>query len=260
MAWDSRGYYYRSRRFLGQVRRVYLGRNPIAHMIALSDEVRRERCRGLRDLVNRERRFLQELDGSVQAVCNQAQLLGEAALLVTGHYQHHRGEWRRRRVNLPAKTDPSPLPSDSTDLAALVALARRGAHSVLPCLREFLQDPDALTRLGGNRACQIEERLLACIAREDLHLRNALELKVRLLRMELASPNLTPLETFLVARVVVSWLLLEGAKLGLQQTQITVIVVSNYGRKRLERLRRQYRRGLKILSTVRKKATPILAR
>jgi hypothetical protein len=97
MGWD-RGYYYRSRKVGGRPRRVYVGKGRAAELAAELDALRRVgrqvRLEDWRDA----RAEVEALDQPLDELGGMADLLAEAALFVAGYRQHHRGEWRKRRV------------------------------------------------------------------------------------------------------------------------------------------------------------------
>jgi hypothetical protein len=93
MAWDKRGFFYRSRRVGRRIVREYFGKGPVASMAALlMAELRRAR--------RRHARTAARLDKADEAFREFHDLLDQAAaahLLVAGYYRHDRGPWRRRR-------------------------------------------------------------------------------------------------------------------------------------------------------------------
>jgi hypothetical protein len=97
MSWDRRGYYYRSRKVGGKVRREYLGRGPIIEELArLHAEERADRERDRRALAEEAKR-LGELDARVTELDELTELVARAAMAAAGFHRHHRGEWRRKR-------------------------------------------------------------------------------------------------------------------------------------------------------------------
>jgi hypothetical protein len=104
MAWETRAgsanaYYTRSRKVRGRVVREYVGAegSPTAAIAAAEDEMRREakeRSRlelaslGLQDL---------QTDAPLEALMAVGEALLGATLVISGHYRHDRGPWRRRR-------------------------------------------------------------------------------------------------------------------------------------------------------------------
>jgi hypothetical protein len=101
MAWEirknGRRCYYRSKKVNGRVFRQYIGSGPAAELIAELDARRRK----VRELEAEQRRqelaCLNAADAPLRRMTKGTGLLLQAALLGTGHHQHDRGEWRRRR-------------------------------------------------------------------------------------------------------------------------------------------------------------------
>ena len=109
MSWETRGvygpYYTRSRRVDGRVVREYVGRGPLAEIIAQADEAEREARRLER---GREREQLEqdrELDQLFSAYSAGVDELLRGVLEAAGYYRHKRGEWRRRREQETARLD-----------------------------------------------------------------------------------------------------------------------------------------------------------
>ena len=109
MSWETRGvygpYYTRSRRVDGRVVREYVGRGPLAEIIAQADEAEREARRLER---RREREQLEqdrELDDLFGAYSAGVDELLRSVLEAAGYYRHKRGEWRRRREQETARQD-----------------------------------------------------------------------------------------------------------------------------------------------------------
>jgi len=98
MAWDKRGYYYRSERDGRRVRRKYVGAGRVGELAAQLDALERDegmlKALDLRD----EKAELDALDAPLNELNDLADLLARAALLAAGFHQHKRGEWRKRRA------------------------------------------------------------------------------------------------------------------------------------------------------------------
>src|SRR5262249_28117638 len=97
MGWD-RGFYYRVRKVNGRVVREYVGRGPVAELVAQMDILERQKRQAERAEQQAERAELEALDRPLNALNDLADLLACAALLAAGYHQHKRGEWRKRRV------------------------------------------------------------------------------------------------------------------------------------------------------------------
>src|SRR5437867_1259202 len=97
MAWQKRGsyyYYYRSTKHRGKVTTDYLGSGPRA-LHTYEDDRQRQEAK------TRERAIRQRVDAlnaETQALCQQMTTLTRAVYTTQGYYQHHRGEWRKRRT------------------------------------------------------------------------------------------------------------------------------------------------------------------
>ena len=100
MAWEERNgtrYYYRKHRTPGgTVKSQYVGRGPVAKMIAAADrrerearEAERRRLEKMKEKLLRQRDRVREVQEAIRAV-------ERAALLLNG-YHTHKGQWRKRR-------------------------------------------------------------------------------------------------------------------------------------------------------------------
>ena len=102
MAWETRkrggSYYTRSRRQNGRVIREYIGCGRAARVIADADHAliaeREATLIQVRAAEEHFRSLEQPLD-ALDAICNA---LVRLDLKTAGYHQHHRGEWRKRRV------------------------------------------------------------------------------------------------------------------------------------------------------------------
>jgi hypothetical protein len=97
MGWD-RGYYYRVRKVNGRVVREYVGRGPIAELVAQMDGLERQQREAERAAWLVKWAEQNALDAPLDELNELADLLARAALLAAGFHQHKRGEWRKRRV------------------------------------------------------------------------------------------------------------------------------------------------------------------
>jgi hypothetical protein len=100
MGWERQGrYYYRSRKVGGRVVRQYFGAGRGAELVAQMDALEREEREATRAARRAERAELEALEGALERMCQQAELLARAALVAAGFRQHKRGEWRKKRGN-----------------------------------------------------------------------------------------------------------------------------------------------------------------
>jgi hypothetical protein len=158
-----------------------------------------------------------------------------------------------------ANTTPLVVPTDPKELEKILQRARNGDEKALPVVRQILQSPEAVDRLGGDLALQAEASLINSVARENLSWREALYRKVELLREELEGPDATPLERLLVERVVACWLQLHHSDIWLAQQEGKLsITQADYHQRTRDRAHKRYLSAIKALALVRKLALPVL--
>ena len=90
-------YYTRSRRVDGRVVREYVGRGPLAEIIAQADEAEREAHRLQRRREREQMEQDRELDDLFGAYSAGVDELLRGVLEAAGYHRHKRGEWRRAR-------------------------------------------------------------------------------------------------------------------------------------------------------------------
>ena len=151
------------------------------------------------------------------------------------------------------------VPTDRKEMEKILQRARKGDESVLPAVREMLKDAGAVDRLGGDLSRMAEQALIRAATGENLSFREALILKLDLLRAELAGPAPAPLERLLVDRVVACWLQLHLADLFLAQqgTKLT-LAQAEYHQRTRDRAHQRFLSGIKALALIRKLVVPVL--
>ncbi len=101
MAWEKRErgglYYTRSYKENGRVIREYVGGGVLGERAARMDAADRQRREEEKAAWREERERLEELMGMVDELCQDVEILAQAALLAAGFRRHNRGEWRRKR-------------------------------------------------------------------------------------------------------------------------------------------------------------------
>lgn len=100
MAWiTARGYRYycRHEREGKRVRRVHLGRGPLAELAAVLDESRRKESQEQKQAWNAQEARRAAADQALDALTSCVRQLAEERLIAAGFHQHAQGEWRRSR-------------------------------------------------------------------------------------------------------------------------------------------------------------------
>jgi|SRR5215208_2600190 len=99
MAWERRGsnlYYYQSERVDGRVRKKYVGTGDVAEVIAHADATIRRSRAAHSERARVELEEVRTLASVGEELCEAADILAVAELVVAG-YHRHKGEWRMRR-------------------------------------------------------------------------------------------------------------------------------------------------------------------
>ena len=95
---NGRPYLYQSVRRGGRVTSQYLAGGEDAFLIHALQTDDRDRQSFDRQEARSERKELDDLDRALDELAKQARDLACNALSAAGFHQHHRGEWRKRRV------------------------------------------------------------------------------------------------------------------------------------------------------------------
>ena len=102
MAWETRSgkgrYYTRSRKVNGRVRREYVGTGPAGEAAAQVDALERTERAIERARLLAEQDVITALADPAVVLARFADALARGALMTAGYRQHHRGEWRKQRV------------------------------------------------------------------------------------------------------------------------------------------------------------------
>jgi hypothetical protein len=96
---NGRPYLYRSIRRGGRVTSEYLARGEDAFLIHALEKDDRDKLSFDRQEARSERKQLDDLERALDELAEQARDLACDALSAAGFHQHHRGEWRKRRVS-----------------------------------------------------------------------------------------------------------------------------------------------------------------
>ena len=100
---NGRPYFYESEREGGRVTSKYRASGQDALLIAALVTDDREWKQFDRARERSERRELDDLEQALDEMAERARDLARDALSAAGYHQHHRGEWRKRRVSRHCK-------------------------------------------------------------------------------------------------------------------------------------------------------------
>ena len=96
---NGRPYLYRSMRRGGRVTSQYLASGADALLITALEADERDWQRLDRERIRSERKEHDDVEQALDDLAGRARDLAAAALRAAGYHQHHRGEWRKRRVS-----------------------------------------------------------------------------------------------------------------------------------------------------------------
>jgi hypothetical protein len=153
--------------------------------------------------------------------------------------------------------EAKPAVAEMDGLTEILAKAKSGDRSVLPALRQALDDP-ALAETLGNVSRRVEATLIDRLAGKNLAVREATACRLETMRRELAGDGSTPLERQLADRVALCWLALHEGELRLASAQGLSISQCDYWQRRIDHLHRRYLSAVKALATFRRLAVPVL--
>ena len=99
MEWERRGnrrYYYRKRRIGDKVDSEYVGRGPLAELLAEEDECERQSRIAEQRRKQAARAEVKAIDDELDDYGDMVRTLTRAVLLANG-YHPHKGQWRKKR-------------------------------------------------------------------------------------------------------------------------------------------------------------------
>src|SRR5262245_56131522 len=96
---NGRPYLYRSVRRDGRVTSEYVASGIDARLTAALEADERDGREFDREQARAERREADALERALDEMADRARALARDALTAAGYHQHHRGEWRRKRVS-----------------------------------------------------------------------------------------------------------------------------------------------------------------
>jgi hypothetical protein len=231
---NGRPYLYRSFRRRGRVTSEYLGSGKAAGIMAALEACDRDKRDFARWQEQEDRRELDKLDRSVGEVVERTLALARDVLTAAGYHQHHRGEWRRRRV---------PRHHES-------AIGDGG-------MSEDIVNMDFSQRVMDKSVASLLINCVVCDD-DDQHSKNILTTDLNRYAAEVAGPNPTPLERVLAQTAALAWLALRAyeVKSAFDQIPGKPLAHADSHQRRIDRANRRLMSTLKMLATVRRLAVP----
>jgi hypothetical protein len=142
-------------------------------------------------------------------------------------------------------------PAVLTELRELVTKAKAGDASVLPRLREVLDDNPQIWQHTGDLEQVVVRAWTQLLAGDDPLTLEVLRRKAEALRAELEGDSPTPLERLLVGQVVSSWLEMSHAQAQVAAPGSTTLGQASHNLRRAESAQKRYLAAIKTLTTVR---------
>ncbi len=143
-----------------------------------------------------------------------------------------------------------------TDLAQLVQRGMAGDREVLPAIREMLNQSPSLLQNVRTLTTELEQTWIKTLAGDDLVTREVLTRQVDMLKVALAGPHASPLETLLIERIATNFLALHYAEHGAAYRLRKSRSLSTSEENRLDRVQKRYLDSVKSLAQVRKLLMP----
>ena len=142
------------------------------------------------------------------------------------------------------------------ELAEIVKRARQGDRGVLPALRKALDDHPEYFKRAGDVAMMAQESWLTTAVGSDLFARETIERKLVTMRSDLAGSHPSPVESWIVDRIVACWLQMHHADMLFNDNQSQCEAIRKELMKRQESCQRRYFDAVKQLAQVRKLLQP----
>jgi hypothetical protein len=137
-------------------------------------------------------------------------------------------------------------------MRALLLRAQQGDQTVLPQLRELLDNRPELWRQFGDLADHARDALLRLAGGQSLLFRESVVRRMEELRAELAGPEPSPLEKLLVERIVLCWAQSYAADVSATEQTRGGSPDSSLALKRQTAAQNRYLSAIRQLATVRR--------
>src|SRR5262249_21611261 len=146
---------------------------------------------------------------------------------------------------------PHEEPPVVAELRALVARAKKGDASVLPQIRQLLDEHEEITRHVADLEAVVVRAWAVLLAGDDPLSLEAVRERAELLRRDLSGDAPTPLECLLVGQVVACWLELSHAPGAAARAGQKSLGPAGFELKRAESAQKRYLAAIRTLTTVR---------
>ena len=103
---NGRPYLYRSKRRGGRVTSEYVGSGETARLIGAMEAMEAVEREDARSLDSDERKQVDDLEKALDELVGYGRKIAHEALTAAGFHRHHRGDWRRRRVDRHRESGP----------------------------------------------------------------------------------------------------------------------------------------------------------
>jgi hypothetical protein len=145
-----------------------------------------------------------------------------------------------------------PRPQGEKEIRDLLERARGGDASDLAALREALKNHPEIWRAYGDLAAHAREAWINLIGGVDVVLKESLGRQIEAMKIDLAGPDPSPLETLLVERIAACWLQMGYSDAVAAGVGNISIQQANYNRKRQDSAHRRYLSALATLAMTRR--------
>jgi hypothetical protein len=263
MAWEKRGrkkFYYRSYRKNGRVQKMCFGSGQRAQQ-AYEEDLRKQEAKERERATRKE---IQALDQQTNSIRDMTRTIANAHLLLGGYHQHHRGEWRKRRIhNIIHKGEITMVPQiggnvSIEELERLLQRVMTGDENSLPAIRSLLDKAPAIWQDLFSITKRIESAWIQTIAKQDLIAKEILERQVADLKRTLQVECSSPLEFLVVETITTTFLAYKQAELSAAQTlqRNNGMALTQTQQQHLSSCLKRYLSTIKELARIRQLLTP----
>lgn len=261
MAWETRDgnteYFYLNQRLPdGRIRKKYFGKGMLAEIESLRLEKKAVASRQLAA----ERQLTAAAESLLKQHLRSTRDVTHTLMLSIGYTNERYRGWRPLPMIAPQenkqennqKHDRDPADDDQPSFKELVKAARHGDRTVMPALRKIMWANPELIKHNGDLASQTMIHWIDLIAGRDLYYREALLLKVVVLKKDLiAETNGAVVEKLLVEQAVSTWLQLYYHENREATDPAQNIQVGEFRLKKIESAFNRHMRSLNALASMR---------